>query len=197
MTANFPWWDQLFRYLGKVEICQLLHTFTLLGEGCNLRVWVSDKLLKKNSQNQSLSKNKINYGPLLWSGASPSSQTELSVPSPWREPGTRPLCCLVSERKKNMSKANFLWMQYLEQMSCCPLGQWVMNWRMTPIELLLGLRFDSIQLNTRPIKKSTLPNAKNNGMTTLTTILPPSSFSSVLASHFSKRFSSAPASAWG
>ena len=103
-TADFPW-HQLFRYLGKVEICQLLHTFTLLGEGCNLRVWVSDKLLKKNSQNQSLSKNKINYGPLLWSGASPSSQTELSVPSPWREPGTRPLCCLVSEREKNISKA--------------------------------------------------------------------------------------------
>ena len=116
-------------YLGKVEICQLLHTLTLLGEGCNLRVWVSNKLLKK-TYNQSLSKDKTNYGPLLWSGASPSSQTELSVPSPWREPGTRPQCCLVSEREKNISKANFLSMQCLEQMSCCQLGNelWTEEW---------------------------------------------------------------------
>ena len=103
-------------YLGKVEICQLLHTFTLLGEGCNLGVWVSNKLLKK-TYNQSLPKDKTNYGPLLWSGASPSSQTELSAPSPWREPGTRPLCCLVSEREKNLSNnAYFLSMQCIEQM---------------------------------------------------------------------------------
>ena len=40
MTANSS-------YLGKVEICQLLHTLTLLWEGCNLRVWISNKLLKK------------------------------------------------------------------------------------------------------------------------------------------------------
>ena len=105
-------------YLGKVEICQLLHTFTLLGEGCNLGVWVSNKLLKKKTLEISLfQKKKTNYGPLLWSGASPSSQTELSAPSPWREPGTRPLCCLVSEREKNLSNnAYFLSMQCIEQM---------------------------------------------------------------------------------
>ena len=126
-------------YLGKVEICQLLHALTLLGEGCNLGVWVSDKLLKKNSHNQSLSKYKINYGPLLWSGASPSSQTELSAPSPWKEPGTRPLCCLVSEREKNISQANFLWMQCLEQMSCCPLGNelWTEEWHASSFSSVL------------------------------------------------------------
>merc|ERR1719270_1284350 len=44
---------------------------------------------------------------LLLGFGEPLLQTELSAPSPWKEPGTRPLCCLVSQSCPHRASPRF------------------------------------------------------------------------------------------